>query len=306
MQSDEKQHPLLQTAIRELNAINSPLDTIESLLQITNAQSQIIESLYEGKPNLKMGEVFIETLSMKILLATKSVMEISKGFHIETNAQKSAHRLLDFPSIHVLTRSMIESMLTLEYLFYNNLDDSEKEFRFLVWRISGYKSRQEFFNTENRKSIGTVLNKKLQEELNELSTLLSQAKAYPYFNDLSKQSLWKLDKFGLPRMKSWSELLESSSLSTEIFLIPYKLYSNYAHSEFISLIQMNGVDILNKDSKENTLHLVNALRVVKMINSVAIVALANKFNCTAVTFNTLKTEQKEVIQFWNGYATGRY
>ncbi|MBB1192736.1 hypothetical protein DNC80_03530, partial [Flavobacterium sp. SOK18b] len=89
-------------------------------------------------------------------------------------------------------------------------------------------------------------------------------------------------------------------------LIPYKLYSNYAHSEFISLIQLNGSDTLHKNSNDNKMHLKNALRIINMINCVSIIELKNKFECTLKTFNNLEESTKEKIEFWNHIATERY
>jgi len=58
---------------------------------------------------------------------------------------------------------------------------------------------------------------------------------------------------------SWQKLIEQSILRTSLFEASYKLYSNYAHSEFISLIQMNGKQMLNKGSKENNDAILNPL-----------------------------------------------
>lgn len=286
----------ISLALEELRKIDSIDDTITDIDLISEVFTEVIQSIYDNKPELQEGEVFIETLSIKILLATKSILQIANGIEISSTKKSPTIKWVDFPSINILTRSMIEAFLTLEYLFYNDLPESEKNFRFYIWRISGYKSRQNFFENRNIKN---DIQKKLDLEMVEINELLKKIESSVHYKDLDKQNLWKLDKYGLPRLNSWLNLLEKSILNTHQFSIAYKLYSNYAHSEFISLIQMNGISEFNKGSKENDLSLTNALRIVKAINCTSIILLRNKFECTKKTYESIDSKTiKDIIEFW--------
>lgn len=287
------------TALKELEELNSTSDSLESLDIITKFSTELIESIYISKPKIGKGEVFIETLFMKILLTTKSIIELGKGTQISTKTQDSNIKWLDFSSINILARSIIEAFLTLEYLFFNDLSVEEKKFRFYIWQISGYKSRQNLFNEDNE--FKQEINEKLKFELEEIKRLKKIIEKSPYYKDLGKQNLWKLDNFGLPRLVSWMTLIKQSILNTVIFETSYKLYSNYAHSEFISLIQMNGAETLNKGSVESSLSLLNSLRIVKIINCITIVGLKNKFDFVSKKFNESDEEIKEMILFWNEF-----
>ncbi len=288
-------------ALKEFHLIDSVSDSFESLELITKANTELIQTIYDSKPKLKEGEVFIETLSIKILLATKSIIELGKGTKVSALTKDSNVKLLDFPSINILTRSIIEAFLTLEYLFFNDLTEEERNFRFYVWQISGYKSRQNFFN--ERGELKENITEKLETELSEIKRLKSTIEKSPYYKTIKKQNLYKLDTYGLPRLESWLKLLKQSTLKTSIFGTSYKLYSNYAHSEFISLIQMNGKSTLNKGSKENDNAILNALRVVKMINCISIVGLKNKFDFASKVFEQYDEETKTTILFWNEFGT---
>ena len=158
-------------ALKELHLIDSIPATFESLELITKASTELIQSIYDSKPKLGKGEVFIETLSFKILLATKSIIELGKGTQVSALTKESNVKLLDFPSINILTRSIIEAFLTMEYLFYNNLEEEERNFRFYIWQISGYKARQSFF--EKRQGLKKNITEKLNTELLEIERLLS-------------------------------------------------------------------------------------------------------------------------------------
>ncbi|MCK6608954.1 MAG: DUF5677 domain-containing protein [Flavobacterium sp.] len=288
-------------ALKEASKIDSMDETIEDMKLITQAYVKIIQSIYDSKPELKEGEVFIETLSIKIFLTTRSILELINGINVSITDNHDKIKLLDFPSINILTRSIIEAFLTLEYLFYNELEETEKLFRLHIYRFSGYKARQDFF--EKRQNLAKHVTEKLDTEIEEMENLLNKIESSVYYKDLKQQHLWKLDKFGLPRLKSWAELLDKSTLKTNIFSTSYKLYSNYAHSEFISLIQMNSVGALNKDSNDNNLAVMNSLKTIKMINCVSIILLKDKFECTSKAFENLEDELKEIIKFWKEFAT---
>jgi hypothetical protein len=288
-------------AREEFFKLDSIEDTIEDIKLILDAYTEVIQSMYDSKIDLKEGEVFIETLSVKIMLACRSILKLAEGYIISSTQVQGDIKLLDFSSINVITRSVIEAFLTLEYLFFNELEDSEKVFRFYIWRISGYKSRQNFF--ESRGNLRRNILDKLEEEEREIFSLLEKIISSPYYKDLGKQNLWKLDKFGLPRIVSWQTLLADSMLETSFFSIPYKLYSNYAHSEFISLIQMNTKHALLKGSEENDLNIKNSLRTIKMICCVSIILLKSKYECTSSAYSLLQQNIRDRIEFWYKFAT---
>jgi len=285
------------TAIKEFNNLNSIDKSIESLDLITTAYANIIQSIYKSKPDLKEGEVFIETLSIKIMLASKSIIQLTKGVNFNDFNSKEIVNLIDFPSINILTRSILEAFLTLEYLYFNDLKEDERKFRFYIWRVSGYKSRQSFF--KKRDSLKKNVTDKLDSETKEIDILLNKIQASPFYENLNSHKLYKLDNYGLPRLNGWNDLITNGILKDSIFSTPYKLYSNYAHSEFISLIQMNVKDVFIKNSNENKNNLINSIRITKMINCVSITLLINKFDFANKVYETLDSELKNGISFWN-------
>lgn len=293
----------LSFAANELNKINSVSDSVNDLKLILEGYFEVLQSIYDSNPKLLEGEVFIETLSFKIISTTHSILKLTEGYYVSTTSKRGVSILIDFSSIYCLTRVMIESFLTLEYLYFNDLDNEEKLFRFNIWRISGYKSRQTFFNEKD--ILNKEISEKIDNELLAINYLLEKIKHSKYYKELNKQNLWKLDTFGLPRLTSWQNLLEHSVLNPIWFLKPYKLYSNYAHSEFISLIQMNEKGVLNGDSEDNSIAVDNALRTVKMICCTSIKLLENKFDCTSKSFMSLNDDLKKMIEFWYGFATDR-
>ncbi|MGB4776613.1 MAG: hypothetical protein WBP45_15655 [Daejeonella sp.] len=121
-------------ALEEFRKIDSIDDTITDINLISEVFTEMIQSIYDNKPEIGKGEVFIETLSIKILLTTQSILQIANGLLLSTTQKAATIKWVDFSSINILTRSIIEAFLTLEYLFYNDIQESEKSFRFYIWQ----------------------------------------------------------------------------------------------------------------------------------------------------------------------------
>lgn len=292
MDDTEKRRAL----IKETESLN--LETlIESLDLIIKANGKIIQSIYDSKPELGLGEVYIETLLIKILITSKSILHLSQGIEFSILKHPEKYDIIDRSSLYILTRSIIEAFLTLEYLFINNLEREEQIFRYNLWRISGFQSRQNFSDSLDENII-----KQVESEKNEIEKLKVEIAKSKYYSLLDKTALWRLDNYGFPRILSWSKLLDKSILRKSIFSTVYSLYSNYAHSEFISIIQLNESQLTKFDQFNNE-SIITTLNNVRLLNCVSIVILKNKFSFAGDCFEKLDENLKYSIEFWNKFAT---
>ena len=255
----------------------------------------VVQSFYDTKPKLDIGEVYQETLLIKIIFTSRSILELSKGIEFGILNRKERPLIIDRSSLYILTRSVIESFLTLEYLYFNNLSREEQIFRYNLWRISGFMARQDFGKTKNEKFLS-----KMEKEKAEINELKKTIKTSPYYSKLKQQQLWKLDKYGLPRIMSWSELLEQSILKTDLFEKVYKLYSNYAHSEFIAMIQLNEGKMSKADSF-NAETTITTLNNILVINCVSIISFVNKYELAKDKYMEIDESSRYVIDFWNKF-----
>ncbi|WP_282112823.1 DUF5677 domain-containing protein [Maribacter stanieri] len=283
-----------QILIDQANSLNlkSLIPQVDNILKV---KAFVIQSIYDTKPDFGDGEVFLETLLIKMNFTSRSVYELSKGIEFSFLGRPNKAKIIDRSSIYILTRSIIEAFLTLEYLFFNNLEREEQIFRYHLWRISGFMSRQDFGKTTNEKFLD-----KMEREKNEIEQLKEDVKKSPYFPSLKKQDLWKLDKFGLPRLMSWSSLLKQSILNTSHFDKLYKLYSNYAHSEFISIIQLNEGKLSSTDSF-NVETTVTSLNNIRILSCVALIELVNRYEFAKEKYLEVDEAQRVAIEFWNKF-----
>lgn len=284
---------IIKTLINEANSLNLS-SLILSLEKVLQENAFVVQSFYDTKPKLDIGEVYQETLLIKIIYTSRSILELSKGIEFGILNRKERPLIIDRSSLYILTRSVIESFLTLEYLYFNNLSREEQIFRYNLWRISGFMARQDFGKTTNEKFLSKM--KREKAEINELKK--KTIKKSPYYSKLKQQQLWKLDKYGLPRIMSWSELLKQSILKTDLFEKVYKLYSNYAHSEFIAMIQLNEGNMSKSDSS-NVETTVTTLNIIRAINCVSIISFINKYEFAKDKYMEIDESSRYVIEFWN-------
>lgn len=284
----------MKTYINEVSSLNlsSLIPSVEKILQ---ENAFLAQSFYDTKPELGIGEVYQETLLIKIIFTSRSILELSKGIEFGILNRKERPLIIDRSSLYILTRSVIESFLTLEYLYFNALDREEQVFRYNLWRISGFMARQDFGKTKNEKFFSKVEREKL-----EIKKLKENIKKSPYYSKLKKQHLWKLDKYGLPRIMSWSALIKQSTLKTDLFEKVYKLYSNYAHSEFIAMIQLNEGK-LSKSDKFNTETTITTLNNIRVINCVSIISFTNKYQFAKDRYMEIDESSRYIIEFWNKF-----
>ena len=290
MNKEEK----IKILFNEANSLNlsSLIPSLENILQ---ANAFVVQSLYDTKPKLDTGEVFQETLLIKIIFTSRSILELSKGLEFGILNRDDRPLITDRSSLYILTRSVIEAFLTLEYLYFNNLSREEQIFRYNLWRISGFMARQDFGKTKNEKFIS-----KMEREKAEIEELKTTIKKSPFYSSLKKQDLWKLDKFGLPRLMSWSSLLLQSVLKTDLFDKVYKLYSNYAHSEFIAMIQLNEGKLSKYDSF-NIETTVTTLNNIRVINCVSLMSFIEKYGFAKNKYQEIEESTRIIIEFWNKF-----
>ena len=99
---------------------------------------------------------------------------------------------------------------------------------------------------------------------------------------------------------SWSKLLQSSVLKNPIFEKIYGLYSNYAHSEFIAMIQINEGKY-GKFDEFNIETTTSTLNIIRILNCTSILLFTERFDCAKDVFNKLDEKIKFTIEFWKTF-----
>lgn len=119
MTDKDKIEMLLETASTDLLTIKNHLDLTVKIL------ADLIQ-LYKNEinPNLGFGEAYIETLNIKILLATNTALQLANGQNLKVLDKEV--QVIDISSLYVVARTIIECFLTIEYLFVNDISQEER------------------------------------------------------------------------------------------------------------------------------------------------------------------------------------
>lgn len=283
------------SSLKEIDDLNLP-SIQDSLNKIIDCHCDVLNSLYDAKIKFEPWKVFIETLIAKIIFTSKSILKISNGEILKSQKTSIKIEIIDTPSMYILARSVIENFLTLEYLYFNNLKDDEKEFRYKLWKISGLISRQSY----------TIRYKKEFEKIKtaekeKIEVLKKEIKSSLFFKNLNKGQISKLNNHGLPRLFSWNDLIKKSNLKSDFFKDSYSLFSNYAHSEYISMMQVNESS-LSKNDKKNIDNVTLTLSLIRMINCVTIFFLKKNYKCAEIIYNSLPSNTIYTIETWKNIA----
>jgi len=270
-------------------------DGIDSLRMLVQTHLDLTSELAKSKRMLPSWQLFIETLSFKMILSSSSICNLSQGTLLGSKKLGVEFSLIDYSSIYVLTRSAIENYLTLDYIYFNDLPLEEKLFRFKLWELSGLKSRQKF-STGNNEEFET----QKAFERAEIDKIMHDISRMPEYASLDKNQLRKLATYGLPRMESWNGLINASGLRKPLFSEIYSFYSNYAHSEYLSILQLRD-NLRNNYLEESKEAVQNSLFIIRVLNSLSIKWHVSTFEECQAHFERLTEEMKSTINIWAMY-----
>jgi hypothetical protein len=264
-----------------------------SLKELITILSELVESVADAKVKTPTWRYHSQTIIGRIIFTSHSILTLANGYEYSHYKRKNKVDVIDYPSIFVLTRTLIENYITLCYIYNNNLPDEERIFRYKLWEVSGLLSRQSW-----GKSLSDKLNKKKEEERILIDKIILEIEKMPEYSTLDKNQLSKLKKYGLPRLYSWNELIMQSNVRKEMFSSAYSYYSSYAHTEYISILQFSQCSI-NAISDKNISNIQLSLNIVRMIVAMSIDFYLNNFESAMDAFNTFPIEIKDSVNIWN-------
>jgi hypothetical protein len=190
---------------------------------------------------------YAEGLGQKLINHILTIRELANGYSIE-----GCDLTIDFGSIAILARSVLETYLTLHYLFVSPVDEDEKQFKLHTWFLGGLdriKYKPAFADNI----------KKYEDEVERAANLREVIQRTSFFGRLSEQQ--KKDVLnGHWRIGSWVDLAKKAGFDEGYFRKQYMFLSTYAHSNHLSVIQIQQIKEL--DSKQK---MAEAFFVVPMI-----------------------------------------
>jgi len=281
----------IQNTEEYLNYLNKYIDT---LIHVTN-------SLSESQEQMPRYKTKIEMLLVKYVLTTKTLINIYDGTKLDSKHFPDL-TIVDIPSTFVLARSLMENYLTIFYLFIESKSNEDVlAYRNWIFELSALCKRQDLGSEDNVPA--ELLKKKNQEGqlIKILRSVIEENIEFRKLNSKDKKSVLNAPNYRVPsKLFTWVKLFEISKLSNNIFGKYWKIYSNYAHSEYLSIMQL---EELFKSPEKFKFFQFQTLKVQVLLICHLIVEVQDLFECTRKRFNEQDSTVKEEIEIWNKIAT---
>ncbi len=256
------------------------------------------ETLSEAKVQSQTWEVYGETLTLKFILHANSIYQLYLAPTFPSDQLKRDIRIIDLPSILVLTRSLLENFLMYSHIFVNSKNNDEKEFRFLAWVYSSLLDRQK--NRNKRDVLTDEFKKKEKKEIQDYKDQLVNSK---YFETLTpKQQNGLIEKGTGKLFRNWTRIIDETQIrDRERWKELYGYLSGFSHSEGLSLAKI-------RNSYNNNLSYTNEEAVLfcfwtKIMICRMIVEIVNQHKIVEIKFNTFPTELEHKIRTYANIST---
>jgi hypothetical protein len=284
--------------LQQLKHLTSVYDTVENknlpeqtrqLEILTDALFGLTQSLFDSNESITYFQSELENKYFRYGLANQSILNLlKKNKFVLINKDVE---LTDIFSLFSLSRMQIESFAIMFYLFFDKGPDGSDDFRYNIYKLHGLQ-KQYNFKVQSSDSI----EQKRQIIKNEIEELIIKIKASdPYIvGSKSKKELLLKPKYA--KHISTGDLIEKAGLKSERIINLWNLYSNHAHSEYISDRQFNVIFGENGSAINESM---NVLHVNFTLTSRLCLYLKENFRGASNFYNTLPEEAKAYIEIWS-------
>jgi hypothetical protein len=251
----------------------------------------LINTMTEKKIKDDYWRFFSELLAIKFTLSANTLTNIIISTLVKSELADYSAEIIDISSIYTLMRSQIENYSTFHYLYINSKSKQVQEFRCLIYELAGLQSRQQFDAT-----LPELRKVKLEEE-KRINDILLQLKGNNIFLSLDKSEQKKIINDKKAMLYGWKKVIGESDLIDNLYKKSWMLYSNFAHSEYMSLIQLRYFI----KSPQKTISIRNLVQNLAMVLiCIFIKDFISLYPEIEERFNSLCDDDRKVIEFFNG------
>ena len=175
---------------------------------------------------------FLDVILLQYQMKSLSLINLLKG------TEYNRKRFYDIPSFFILLRSLIENYLMFNYLFIQPTSKEEIIFRNLIYKRSGLKNRQKIESIPKDDPI-----RKREAEI--IKNLTFSIENHTLYNKLNAKAKNRINNkySNNATIMSYYDIFESTILKDTHFFSFWRLCSNFAHSEYISIMQIKSIYI---------------------------------------------------------------
>jgi len=206
-------------------------------------------------------------LAAKLFMHASSIYLLSQGTRTPVpQAIPTGTDFIDFPSVAVLTRAVIETYLNLFEVFFERAPSDEREFRYQMWRLSGFAVRE--LHTPADPTMASQVAQS-QADLQDIRRKLSRTRRFKKSSASLQQSLLK----GRKPHRDWTAVAKAAGFGEKTIRLMYAYYSGYAHADGLS-----GAQIVSADTRAQQIEFVELhMRTTMMVLSKMILDYSGAF-----------------------------
>jgi hypothetical protein len=173
-----------------------------------------------------------DVFSAKLFNHIGTLYHLSNGTPLKILGDQE-RRYIDHASITVIVRAAFETYLTFYYIYCDpTISVDEKRFMHLIWKISGFRDRQNF------RMVRPENIPKLEAEKALLENLLVQVKNTSIYHALDSKGKRAARSGNWRYGKTWPDIAEIAGFNKEVFRDVYSYLCSYAHSGGLSALQI--------------------------------------------------------------------
>ena len=178
----------------------------------------------------------IEGILKKITHDTYSVILLAEGDKRNIFLEGESLSMFPYPSIISLSRCIFESYLVFNYIFISTQDDHDEFlYRFTLWQLDGFKTRQNFTIFKDESKAKMVKEQSVVAEL--YKDLYSNSK----YKNLSEKEKKLFEKRYFRWHPDWTTMASMAGINKKHWGNTYGYMSQYAHSGYLSAFQIRQI-----------------------------------------------------------------
>ena len=247
--------------------------------------------LAESKVKFPEWKIYIDTLVTKHILHCNTIYHIFNGLNLKSSFNKFDFKIFDLPSAQILIRAQLENFLITDFIYFQNLKEDEKLFRFNCWMYDSYLQRSKLLTASK------AMNKTQESDKIEVEKLKGLIQNSPFYKNLRETHQKNLIKRGDSKLfNKWEDLMRLSELKEIIINNSYKGLSSQAHSGALSILNLKTQKLgFSSDNQ----HVYPILLLSDLILCVMILRYKYFSKTTEIAYNKLLSNRRKTIEINN-------
>lgn len=261
------------------------MDYSELYNKLASLLVEVIESQQGEKLKRDQHLYYAESLAVKMFRHLASMRQLADGLTVTFPRTKFSH--VDHSSVMLLARASVETYLTFFYVFIDPATENQQKFRFKAWMLAGLMDRQKIHtNTKEGNEVKKSEARMIKALKNDLPNFDSFIKLDEKERKMILNGNWRM-------RNSWGNLATVAGFNDTYFKNIYGYMCGYAHSSYISVLQVSQAKSIDEQIKLSNI----MLSVGVVLMSHFIFSYASLFKNAEIALDN-NPEIKKLAETW--------